>query len=90
MLNLYGSYYVIEHCCAERDKELEQKALEYYVTDTLHLIGKNIAVISRGEYLSSSWRELCEGTVNRKKQKNGDEIAKDVIVKAGLLFGGDL
>lgn len=89
MLNLYGSYYVIEHCCAERDKELERKALEYYVTDTLHLIGMNAAVISRGKYLASSWRELCECNVNSKDTKDGDEIAISVIEKAGLLFGGD-
>ena len=86
---MYGASYVIEHCCAERDKELEQKALEYYVTDTLHLIGENVAVIARGKYLSLSWRELCEGTVHPKAEKDGDEIAKDVIEKAGLSFGGD-
>ena len=59
------------------------------MTDTLHLIGMNIAAVSRGKYLASSWRELCEDAVNTKKQKDGDEIAKDVIEKAGLSFGGD-
>ena len=72
-----------------RDRELEKKALEYYVTDTLQLIGENIAIVARGKYLPISWRELCEGAVNTQNEKDGDEIAKDVIEKAGLSFGGD-
>lgn len=80
---------MIDHCYAERDKEWKRENLEYYVTETLHLIGMNIASITRGKYLASSWRDVCEGTPNKQQNITGDEIAKDVMLKAGLSFGGD-
>lgn len=86
---MYGASYVIDHCCSERDKEIERKNLEFYVTDTLHLMGMNIAGLTRGKYVSSSWRDLCNGVSAKNQHKSGDEIAADVILKAGLSFGGD-
>lgn len=88
-MELHGKSYVIDHCYSERDKELERKALDYYITDTLHLIGMNIAGITRGKHLVSSWRDLCNGTAEKQEQKTGDEIAAEVIKKAGLRHGGD-
>ena len=47
----------------------------------------NTASMSHGKYVVSSWRDLVNG--NKEEQKTGDEIAEDVISKAGLVFGGD-
>ena len=86
---MYGSSYVIDHCYTERDKERERANLEYYVTDTLHLMGMNIASMTQGKYIASSWRDLCHGTAEEQDRRTGDEIAEDVMLKAGLSFGGD-
>lgn len=86
---MYGSIYVIEHCESERRKDIEHTDLVYYVTDILHLIGMNVAGIAHGKYIVSSWRDLQNGTGKEQDQRTGDQIAEDVVKKAGLVFGGD-
>ena len=90
MLDLFGAQYVIDHCISVKELEDKRTALEYYITDALQLIGENVARVGQGKYISSTWRDLCEKTNKMvEKPKNGDEIANDVMSRAGHSFGGD-
>ena len=43
--------------------------------------------VSRGEYISVKWRELTEE--KKVEYRNPDEIAIDIITRAGLKMGGE-
>ena len=65
---------------------MREKAYRGYVTDVLQLIGENIASIARGSYVVSRWLDLVEE--KKPDNRSADEIAADVILHAGLSFGG--
>lgn len=65
-----------------RDMDLK-KAQTIYVTDALRMISESAAKFGGGPYLKVRWADLAEP----KKQDNrtGEEIAADVIRRAGLV-----
>ena len=64
---------------------MEQKRYRTYITDALMLITENTArFISEGKYLTSRW----VGEPKKQDTRTGDEIAADVIKKAGIVFKG--
>ena len=65
---------------------MREKAYRGYVTDVLQLIGENIATIARGSYVVNRWLDLAEE--KKPDNRSADEIAADVILHAGLSFGG--
>lgn len=68
--------------------EQEEKTYKAYITDVLQLICENVAQTApKGSYITAKWRELA--TDKPKDERSADEIALDVIRKAGLSFGGD-
>ena len=77
MLDLMGSEYVIDHVIAEHNVRAEQRVYRGYVTDVLKVIAE-----SWGATISDRYADLVE----RKPQdtRTGDEIALDVIRRAGL------
>lgn len=66
---------------------MREKAYRGYVTDVLRLIGENIATVARGSYITSRWLDLEDE--KKPDNRSADEIAADIILKAGLSFGGD-
>ena len=56
------------------------------MADVLRLIGENAAILTKGSYYPGRWGETPEPEDNR----TGDEIAADVIMRAGLTLGGEL
>lgn len=77
MLNLIGSIYVIEHVIIEYNIESEEKFYKTYVTDLL----KTLAEINN---ITVSGRFIDLLNVSPEPEKTGDEIAKDIIERAGL------
>ena len=65
---------------------MREKEYRGYVTDVLQLIGENIATIARGSYVVNRWLDLVEE--KKPDNRSADEIAADVILHAGLSFGG--
>ena len=79
---------MIDHCVDCWNEEQEEKTYKAYVTDVLQLICENVAQsIPKGSYITAKWRELA--TDKPKDERSADEIAADVILHAGLSFGGD-
>ena len=95
LLELFGSGYVIDHCVSAFSKKKEQelqyeelKTCIYYFADCLKLITENTAKSANSEasYINNSLRDI----LNPKPviQKTGDEIAQEIIQKAGLSVKG--
>jgi hypothetical protein len=76
LLDLFGSYYVIEHVLAEHNIRMEEKVYRSYTGDLLKVIAESI-----GATVNYRLMELLE---KPKEEKTGDEIALEVIKRAGL------
>lgn len=79
-----GSGYVIEHCVSafsERDKE---KAFRIYVTDAIMCISETVATASKygGSYMEKRYADIIEP--QEEIEYDPDEIALDIITRAGL------
>lgn len=79
--------YVIDHCISCWNEEQREKTYRAYITDVLRLACENIATLGKGSYIVSRWVDLTEE--KKPDNRSADEIAADVILKAGLSFGGD-
>ena len=60
-----------------------------YVTDVMRLACENLArsVPEGGSYISVRWSELIEHKA--VDERSADEIALDIITRAGLKIGGE-
>ena len=94
LLELFGSGYVIDCCVSafrqkrEHQQELEiQKLYVYYMSDCLRVITENTAKSAHSDasYIKNRLKELMEP--EPIELKTGDEIAADIIKRAGLKFG---
>ena len=66
---------------------MREKSYRGYIAEVMRLIGENVASITGGSYITSKWVDLLD----RKPEddRTADEIALDVITRAGLSFGGE-
>lgn len=64
----------------------EEKAYRVYVTDTLRNINDILAHTYGGNYIQTRYADLMDDTP--QDTRTGDEIAKDIIKRAGLKTGG--
>lgn len=77
MLDLLGSQYVIEHVVAEHKNSVHDKMYKIYVTDVIKCIAE-----SMGNEIDYRFIELIDS--NTVDNRTGDEIALDIIKRAGL------
>lgn len=86
MLDLYGRGYVIDHAVSEIVERSEEKRYRTYITDAIMIMTENTAKASGGSYLKDRWLK-----VEVEDDRTGDEIALDVIRRAGLqVKGGEI
>ena len=78
MLELIGSEYVIDHVISEHNLRIEEKIYRSYVSDILMIMaeGKTAQVQHRYTDLIDKPKE--------ENEKTADEIALEVITRAGL------
>ena len=50
-------------------------------------MGENVAVLVNGSYIQSKWTDLIKE--NKQDNRSADEIAEDIIRRAGLSIGGE-
>ena len=77
MLDLFGSEYVIDHIIAEHNLRIDEKVYRSYTADLLKVIAESI-----GASVSCRYDELIDRP--KEEEKTGDEIALEVIKRAGL------
>ena len=73
-------------------KDLEEHIYRVYITEALKLITENTAhaVMGDGKVLKKSWQELLDINKSQEYPKSGDDIALDIMARAGLhQKGGD-
>lgn len=80
---MFGRGYVIDHCIAEYEHTMEERRYRAYVTDVLSLVNENLTKQYGGKTMSSRWVDAYLPVDNR----TGDEIAMDVMRRAGLKQG---
>ena len=88
MLDLCGSWFLIDHIIAEIKAEQKKRGFRMYIAENLRMIGENTArAVNGGKYITAKWEEEQK----QRDDRTGDEIAADIINRAGLKFteGGD-
>mgnify|MGYP003297660114 CR=1 FL=1 len=65
---------------ARLDDTTREEAYRFFVTESLRLAPQN-------KYITKSYHDMVNKPV-KADNRTGDEIAADVILKAGLKFGG--
>ena len=62
----------------------QQRDLAYriYVTDCLRIVGENTAKISGGSYITAKFADIINP--NPVDNRTGEEIAADIIKRAGI------
>ena len=87
MLDLFGSGYVIEHCVSAFTQYQADKVYRTYVTDALKHINKIVATQFGGSYMENRYSDFAYPKREKEDERSGDEIAADIIRRAGLSLG---
>lgn len=89
MLELFGKRYVIDHMVAEHNQRGQEQLYRAYTSDVLKAIAESIGVVVYHRY-----EDLI--ATPSEEEKTADEIAMEVMKKAGLRtkdgcseFGGE-
>ena len=82
-----GKGYVIDHCIAYFQKRAEDKLFMAYVTGSLKIIAEMIGLGAGQKVTMKDFQELAGWREEPKRdERTGDEIAADIINRAGLRF----
>lgn len=73
---------MIDHCISLFNKQAKEEAYRTYVTDTLKALNGNFAKIFGGAFFNTRYVDVVNP--NEESDKSGDEIARDIIKRAGL------
>lgn len=81
MLELFGRGYVMEHCVSVFYDRSKSAAFQSYIADGLMCMTETIANQYGGSYMTDRYADLFA----EREEKTGDEIAAEVIKRAGLI-----
>ena len=88
MLDLIGKGYIVDHCVSLFNSRAKERLYQTYITDTLKCLNDNVAKIVGGSTLKARYHDLFEIGIKKESEKTGDEIALEIIRKAGLKVKG--
>ena len=77
----------VRYATAKANAEARLSAYRIYVTDALMYISENTARASSGRYLTKRYAEIIGEA--KKDTRTGEEIAADIITRAGLVVKKD-
>lgn len=90
MIDLLGRRYIIEHIASDYRRRKRYEAFQIYVTDVLKGIADlNLKYFSRdntAEYITRRFYEVLNPA--KIDTRSADEIASDVLKRAGLSLSG--
>lgn len=81
-MELFGKGYVIDHCIAFFRTRQEERLYRAYITDILKVTAEMVATYTGAQITARDFMELA-GWV-KTDDRTGDEIAADIIKRAGL------
>lgn len=73
---------MIKHCVSTFLRETREKIYRAYIADTLKCLNDTMASAYSGMVIKDRYSEIIGDII--KDEKTGDEIAEDIIVRAGL------
>lgn len=73
---------MIEHCTYAWREKKEQEAYRVYLTDTIRVISESVARFGGGPYIEARYADIIHP--KPKDTRTGNEIAADVIKRAGI------
>lgn len=73
---------MLEHCTDAYLRELEETRYRAYLTDALMAIAQNTCNFAGGSTMSGRWYQ----EQRPKDERDGDEIAADIIKRLGLTY----
>lgn len=85
---MFGSGYVIEHCISALRIRTIKKVTSFYIADALKNINDILAEKFGGNMMRNRLMDILKEEKREDKQKTGDEIAADIISRAGLKMKG--
>ena len=81
-MELFGKGYVIDHCIAYFKNRREERLYKAYITDVLRTIAETAGGMAGVKIEAEDFKQLA-GWV-KEDDRTGDEIAEDIIRRAGL------
>lgn len=72
----------MRYAAARYVQQRRDERLVEYITESLRCIGENVAQVSGGSYIRERWADIANPPA--RDARTGEEIAADVIRKAGL------
>lgn len=93
MVDAIGRGYVVQYCISLYRKKMEKFAFQSYISDVLCTLNNNFARQLGGTEISMRYVDLVKpfgygSQTEPQDDRTGDEIAADIILRAGLSFGG--
>lgn len=88
MVDAIGRGYVVEYCITSFQKRREQLIFRSYISDALYCLNNAFAARFGGSELQTRFIDIVKPSLNEQDERSGDEIAEDIILRAGLSFGG--
>lgn len=85
MVEVMGAGYVVDYCVRRFRCKQEEKQYRSYIADVLMTMNNNLVVAFGGMRITTRYIDLNK-PVDRR---SGDEIAADVMKRAGLTFAED-
>jgi hypothetical protein len=83
LIELLGRGYIVEHCIASYNRRTEERMYRIYMTDILNALNTNFAKYFGGSMYKERYADWID-TAPKEKEKSGDEIAAEIIVKWNL------
>lgn len=72
----------MRYAAARYVQQCRDERLAEYITESLRCMGENVARVSGGNYIQERWADVVNPPA--RDARTGEEIAADVIRKAGL------
>ncbi len=88
LLELIGKGYIVDHCVSLFNNKAKERLYQTYITDTLKCLNDNLAKVIGGSSIKARYYDLLEAGSKKESEKTGDEIAIEIIKKAGLKVKG--
>lgn len=67
------------------EQETEELIYKVFSSDALKVLTENTQRFNGGSVMSKRWADMIDGT---EDNRSGEEIAEDIISRAGLIRGG--
>ena len=76
----------MRYVLARYNEKQRAEVYRIYLTDCLQLIAENTAKHVEGRYINKRYIDIVDGAARAESDKDGNEIAMEVIQRLGLSF----